>query len=341
MIVLQILGSLIGLIILYLIVIIFFPVMKVAPQPMKTSTTKKEAPENREDIEYYVDDIMVSGWYYTPTKNANHACVIFSHGLCGTKDMELEKYAIKFTNEGYAVLLYDYRYFGESGGEPRQLFGGTYQYDDLKGAIKYARSRDDVDEDKIFLWGTSAGAGYGVSIASEDDKIAGVIAQCGAYDHKEDNQMYFDRLGIAYYLKLFIHGQRDKGRSRFGLSVHKFPAYGKEGTIAVMAGMGIYEGIQRLAENSTTFKNELCGRVALLPHAPDSTKRALEGKCKVMVLVCKNDMLVSPKTHIRMVENLGERAVVKKYDSGHFDIYFGDLFEKATNDQLDFFGNCI
>ncbi|MCK5130465.1 MAG: alpha/beta fold hydrolase [Clostridiales bacterium] len=336
MIALQIIGALLGLIILYLIVVILFPIMKVSPQPMKLSTTKSKAPDNRENIKYYVDDIMVSGWYFTPIKKANRACIVFSHGLCGTKDMELEKYALKYTNEGYAVLLYDYRFFGESGGKPRQLFGGVYQYDDLKGAVAYARSRKNVDEDKIFLWGTSAGAGYGVSLASEDEKIVGVIAQCGAYDHKEDNQLYFDRLGMGYYLKLFIHGQRDKGRSRFGLSPHVFPAYGKEGTIAMMAGMGLYEGIQRLAVNSTTFKNELCGRVALLPHAPDPTQRALEGKCKVMVLVCKNDMLVSPKTHVKMIENLSDRAVVKKYDSGHFDIYFGDLFEKASDDQLAF-----
>ena len=46
----------------------------------------------------------------------------------GTKDMELEKYAVKFSNEGYAVLLYDYRYFEDSGGIPRHfdIYFGTH-----------------------------------------------------------------------------------------------------------------------------------------------------------------------------------------------------------------------
>jgi len=341
MIALIIISSLIGTILMYLIVVIFFPVLKVQPQPVKKNLGEQKIPKNRENIQYSVDGIKVAGWYYKPIKNANGACIIFSHGLCGTKDMGLEKYALKFSNEGYAVLLYDYRYFGDSSGKPRQLFGGIYQYNDLKGAISYARSRKDINENKIFLWGTSAGAGYGISVAGIDDKIAGVIAQCGAYNHKEDNKLYLDRLGMGFFLKLFVHGQRDKGRSRFGLSPHTFPAYGKEGTVAMLSGPGFFKGIQRLAENSSTFKNELCGRMAFLPHAPDPTESALSVKCEVLIQICTMDSLVSPNTHLQLVENLGEKAHVKKYPIDHFDIYFDADFDKATDDQLEFLNAII
>lgn len=33
----------------------------------------------------------------------------------------LYRYAEEFTQAGYIVVVFDYRYFGESGGEPRQL----------------------------------------------------------------------------------------------------------------------------------------------------------------------------------------------------------------------------
>ena len=250
--------------------------------------------------------------------------------------MGLYKYAEKFTGNGYNVLVYDYRYFGESEGIPRQLYCGQYQVEDLKGAVKYVRSRNDVDKSKIFLWGTSNGASYGIIVASEDKDIAGVIAQCGAFDHKEDNKMYFKKVGIGHFLKLFVHAQRDMGRSRFGLSPHSFPMYGKPGTIAMLTTEGAFEGIQKLAEHSEFFTNDACARLAFLPHPADPLKLAHNVKCPVQILVCSEDSLVSPLSHVKLVEILGNKADVKEYSIGHFDIYFGENFEKTTDDQLEF-----
>jgi uncharacterized protein len=341
MIALQIIGGFIGLVIVYLIVIIFFPIMKVSPQPVTKHITKKEVPKNRQTVNFYVEDTKIMGWFYKPEITNEAPCIILSHGFAGTMDMELEQYAVKFSATGFAVLLYDYRTFGQSVGTPRQVYCGRYQIQDLKAAILYAKKRPEVDDSKIFLWGTSAAAGYGISVAGQDDSIAGIIAQCGAYDHKEDNKIYMDRLGFGFFIKLFIHGQRDKGRSRFNLSPHTFPAYGKEGTTAMLTAPGIFEGIQKLAENSPDFKNDVCARLALLPHAPDPIERAKTVKCKVLVQVCKKDTVVSPNSHVRMVENLGENALVKNYDIGHFDIYFDEHFDKATDDQLEFLGKLV
>lgn len=53
-----------------------------------------------------------------------------------------------------------------------QEFGQVYsisnQIEDLKGAIRFARDQREVDPEKIALWGTSAGGGYGMIIAAED-----------------------------------------------------------------------------------------------------------------------------------------------------------------------------
>ena len=44
-----------------------------------------------------------------------------THGTSATLTMCLDRYAEVFCNAGLAVLLYDHRNFGLSGGEPRQL----------------------------------------------------------------------------------------------------------------------------------------------------------------------------------------------------------------------------
>jgi hypothetical protein len=40
---------------------------------------------------------------------------------------------------------------------------------------------------------------------------------------------------------------------------------------------------------------------------------------------------------LRTAEILGEYAQVKQYPIGHFDIYFGEHFERAVRDQIGFF----
>ena len=46
--------------------------------------------------------------------------------------MILEPYALRFVENGFAAITYDYRYFGTSGGEPRQLINGIKQQEDLR-----------------------------------------------------------------------------------------------------------------------------------------------------------------------------------------------------------------
>ena len=72
----------------------------------------------------------------------------------GTRE-GLEPYAVRYQEAGFFSLVFDYRHFGESDGEPRQLIWIPYQLEDYAAAIKYARSLEEIDPEKIALWGTS------------------------------------------------------------------------------------------------------------------------------------------------------------------------------------------
>jgi len=339
MIIVNMLGYIFVFICAYLFIVIFLPVLNVEPQPMtkRTGGSNYQIPNNREDVSFSVGSLHISAWLYKPeTELEKYPCIVLSHGFGGTKDAVLESYANVFTRAGYAALTYDYRYYGDSDGIPRQLFCGKYQLEDLRAAVDFVSARPDIDADKIILWGTSAGAAYGINIAGQNTKIAGVIAQCGAFDHKEDSKSYIEREGYGFFLKLFVHGQRDKGRSRFGLSPHKFAAYGKPGTIAMITAPGAFEEISELLGSSKTFVNETCARLSLLPHAPDPIKSAEKVKCPVLFLTCGEDNLVSPTSHYRIVKVLGDYAEVVEYPIGHFDIYKGIHFDNATRAMVEF-----
>lgn len=69
---------------------------------------------------------------------------------------------------------------------------------------------------------------------------------------------------------------------------------------------------------------------------PDVAKVAENVKCPVLILVCENDTTVSPDSYKKVAEVLGEKATVIKYPVGHFDIYRGEFFRKAIDEQLSF-----
>ena len=85
--------------------------------------------------------------------------------------------AERFAAEGYAGLAFDYRYFGESGGEPRQLLSVKRQLEDWRAAIAYARTLDGVDAERIGLWGSSYSGGHVMALAADDPSIKAAISQ--------------------------------------------------------------------------------------------------------------------------------------------------------------------
>jgi len=107
-------------------------------------------------VQLSVNETALSAWLYLPEHlPAPYPCIVMGHGLGSTRDAGLEPYAIRFRDAGFAVLVFDYRYFGASGGTPRQLIWIPSQLEDWSAAIACARGLKEIDPARIALWGTS------------------------------------------------------------------------------------------------------------------------------------------------------------------------------------------
>ncbi len=82
------------------------------------------------------DGISLSGWF-VPRPEAKQAVVLL-HGYGSTRTQMLAR-ARFFHDQGYAVLLYDARAHGQSGGELASF--GWFETRDLLGAIDWLRAR--------------------------------------------------------------------------------------------------------------------------------------------------------------------------------------------------------
>ncbi|UCH20819.1 MAG: alpha/beta hydrolase [Deltaproteobacteria bacterium] len=336
---LQVIGIIIGTFVLYLLFVALIPGVRVPEQRLEKATqpireVDKLPTGSKKDVIFNVKGTSLSAWLYLPENlSAPVPCIIMGHGFGGTKDMGLEFYAVRYQEAGFAVLIFDYRYFGESEGEPRQLIWIPHQLEDWLAAITYVRGLKEIDPLKIALWGTSMSGGHVIVMAAKDNNIACVSAQCPGLDGRASAKMAFKREGINF--RMIMQGQRDIVRSWLGFSPHKIPIVGKPGSIACLTASDAYDGYATLA--SQNFINEACARIIIRGDKYRPVKHTPNVRCPVLLQICDHDSITLKSAVEETIKKLGKYAEVKHYPIGHFDIYMGNYFEKSVSDQLEFF----
>ena len=339
-----VIGGIAAGLILLLSVVTVGPGFRVPLQPIPRGERQaphldREPPANRTDVEFEVEGTVLRGWLYLPAEVSEPVPgIVMTHGLGGTKDMLLEAYALRYTEAGYGVLTFDYRFFGASDGEPRQLLLIPQQLVDLAAAVAYARGREEIDPERIAVWGTSAGGGYGLTIAAKDPRIACVVSHVAGLDPEASGKAMMEQWGMGYILRLLMHGVRDNMRSRLGLPAHMIPLFGEPGSLAMITAAEARECLSKVVPEG--YANEACARV-FAPHGHGERYRPIEDakevRCPVLIQIAEQDSLAPPSGGEKAAAALGELAVVKRYPVGHFEIYFGEHFERAVSDQVAFF----
>lgn len=134
----------------------------------------------RRDIKFNSEGADLSGWVYVPDSKPPWPLVVMAHGFSATRHMTADKYAEVFRAAGLAVLLYDHRGFGDSGGEPRQQINPWIQARGYRDAISYGRSLEGVDASRVAIWGDSFSGSVALAVAAIDGRVAALVVQVPA-----------------------------------------------------------------------------------------------------------------------------------------------------------------
>src|SRR5690242_2218414 len=111
-------------------------------------------------------------WQYRPRGgDSKLPAVVLGTGVSCVRDQGLDRFAQRFTAAGYAALAFDYRHFGDSTGEPRQLVSARRQREDWRAAISFFQSRDWIDANRTAIWGYSLGGAHVQYLAATDTRI--------------------------------------------------------------------------------------------------------------------------------------------------------------------------
>ena len=261
-------------------------------------------------------------------------CLVMAHGGGGTM-ANLFPVAERFAAAGIAALVFDYRYFGESGGRPRQLMDTVRQREDWRVAIRLARSCQGIDPDRIALWGTSFSGGHVIAVAADDPRITAVVSQVPLIDAWRGGPSV--KRPMREVLGLFAAAVLDQIRSWLGRPPYLLPMYGKPGQAAQFTDPNLKPFFDALRQESATWRNAFTPR--LLLHAPRYREGTAE-RLNMPLLMCiaDRDVNASPP-FAAYVASRAPRGQVKHYAVGHFDVYREmnpAVFEQVIADQIAF-----
>ena len=124
-----------------------------------------------------VDGVDILGQLYLPADKSQYPTVCVCHGIpSGTppdpNDSGYPGLAERICHEGFAVLIFNFRGTGDSGGN-LDLLGWTR---DLKAIINYLWALPEIDRSRLALLGFSGGAAVSVYVASQDSRVSCVAA---------------------------------------------------------------------------------------------------------------------------------------------------------------------
>ena len=141
-----------------------------------------------EEVSFFSEGERISAILRLPDGSppGSWPAIVQGPGWLGLKDAKLYlRYHEGLTDAGFAVMIFDYRGFGESEGD-RRLLSPSRQLEDLVNAVTYLTTREDVDADNIGVFGSGGtGGGNAVLLAAADDRVGCAVAQVPVADGED------------------------------------------------------------------------------------------------------------------------------------------------------------
>ncbi|WP_233495892.1 alpha/beta hydrolase [Geodermatophilus sp. TF02-6] len=220
-------------------------------------------------------------------------------------------------------------------GGMRQLLDIDRQLADVAAALRYVRGHAHLDPTRVVLWGTSFGGGHVLLAAARDDARPGVdavITRCPFTDGLASALATRPRSAWTVVRR----SVRDRVAARRGRRPIMVATAGPPGSVALMTAPDAESGhLALVPDQPHGFRNEVAARVGLssICHRPGRYTAGIS--CPVLFTVCDDDTVAPARTTIRHARR-APRAEIRRYPTGHFDIYCGQAFEQVIDDRIEF-----
>lgn len=253
--------------------------------------------------------------------------------LAGLKEQFLPSFAERFQAAGYAVLLYDHRNWGSSDGLPRSETDPIQQARDFSDAFDFVSSLEEVDNAKIVYWGTSMSGGAVLHAAALDKRIRAVISQV-PFVTGESMSALFATISPS------IYASRQQVKAGSAPTLMKmFPETSEDADPStIMHDPNLIPSLKALEAENLSFSPSVTPQTLL--HLFGFEPLAFVHRIAptaLFIVVADTDNTAGTSAQLKAFASAYEpKRMVLLENSGHFDAYHGQGFEKNIKEQLAF-----
>jgi uncharacterized protein len=294
----------------------------------------------KRDVMFKSGETFAAAWLFLPeiaAPGARVPAVAMAHGLGAVKEMHLEPFARRFAEAGIAALVFDYRGFGASGGEPRQRISPRDQMEDYRNALTWLSLQPEIDADRLGVWGTSFSGGHVMQVAAHDSRVKAVVSQAGAMDVDQIIHMVAGPEMFAGLQQMTVQ-ERIRQATEGGEKYIPSTARPGEG-FALQADQDSYDfAHQAQATVAPTWRNEVTmGSLdPILEHAPGRFIDLVAPRPLLMILA-KDDAVAPPDSIREAFNRAGDPKRLLEVAGGHYAVYSGNGANKAGQAATEWF----
>ncbi|MEH7247800.1 alpha/beta hydrolase [Neobacillus niacini] len=290
----------------------------------------------RKTIEFNAEGTMLRGWLYIPSSHdAKLPVIVMAHGYGSLKEMHLDTFAEKFAENGFAVLVYDNRNFGDSDGYPRQEINPQDQIFDYQHAITYVSSLQFIDNSRIGIWGSSYSGGHVIVVGAIDKRVKCVVSQVPTIS---GSQAALRRLPAEKIEKLLESFYLDRQNRMNGLEpVRKKLVPEHENDTGIYSNPDAVQWYLEAGKRSPNWVNEVTIRsIEHSRHYEPGQFISMLSPTPLLMLVAKNDTITPTDLALAAYEDAYEPKDLKIFEGHHFSPYV-EKFEEYSEAALDWF----
>lgn len=284
----------------------------------------------RKDIAFKTEDgVTLRGWHVVPDEAVDRRpTIVMAHGFSAVKEMYLDAYAEFFVRAGFAVLVYDNRNLGASGGEPRQEIDPWRQIADYRDAITFAETLAETDPQRIGVWGSSYSGAHAMVVAAIDRRVRCVVAQVPLVSGGNNARRLIRADHFAGLRALF---DEDRRHRYAGGAPAMLPVVAEEPAPCALPSAGAFEWMTRTARaRAPAWRNEVTLRSIEMftAYEPEAYIPAISPTPLLMIVALADHLTVADLSLAAYARALEPKRLVT-LKGGHFDAYVEEFSASA------------
>ncbi|HKJ50020.1 MAG TPA: alpha/beta hydrolase [Gammaproteobacteria bacterium] len=295
----------------------------------------------RENVSFDSCGLECRGWLYLPDgtgADGKLPAIVMAHGFSAVKEQGLAEFAQAFAAAGFATLVFDYRCFGASDGEPRCQLFPLEMVEDYRNAISWLAEHPAVDGGRIGIWGTSFSGGLVAYTGAIDKRAKAIVAQVpsiiGPDTRRAMNPEKWEQVGD------FLLQERIAKYRSGEINYLKVVAPGDEP--CVLPGKENYDAYMALQATAPNWRNEITieSLEKIRVFDPAAPIRQIAPRA-LLIIAAQDDNLIPLEALRQACDRAGEPKKFVEYPIRHFDIYAEPWRSKAVNAAIDWYNRYL